>query len=92
MPLDENEYVTSFKPQIMEVTYAWCRGAKFVDVCKMTDIFEGSLIRALRRLEEVLRQLATACKVVGNAELEDKFEQGIKKIKRDVVFSASLFL
>jgi ATP-dependent RNA helicase DOB1 len=92
MPLDETEYVTSFKPQMMEVTYAWCRGAKFVDVCKMTDIFEGSVIRTLRRLEEVLRQMATASKIIGNGELEAKFEEGIKRIKRDVVFSASLFL
>jgi ATP-dependent RNA helicase DOB1 len=92
MPLDETEYVTSFKPQMMEVTYAWCRGAKFIDVIKMTKIYEGTLIRTLRRLEEVLRQFATASKIVGNAELEQKFEEGIKRIKRDVVFSASLFL
>jgi ATP-dependent RNA helicase DOB1 len=38
MPLDETEYVTSFKPQMMEVTYAWCRGAKFIDVIKMTKV------------------------------------------------------
>lgn len=55
-------------------------------------IYEGTLIRTLRRLEEVLRQFATASKIVGNAELEQKFEEGIKRIKRDVVFSASLFL
>ncbi len=69
MPLDETEYITSFKPHLMEVTYAWCRGAKFVDICKMTDVFEGSVIRLLRRIEEVLRQFSTAATVIGNADL-----------------------
>ena len=43
MPLDETEYVTSFKPQMMEVTYAWCRGAKFIDVIKMTKVSCGQM-------------------------------------------------
>jgi len=55
-------------------------------------VLTGSVIRAIRRIEEVLRQFATACKIIGNAELAAKFDEGIKKIKRDVVFSASLFL
>eukprot|EP00455_Lapot_gusevi_P000432 TRINITY_DN1019_c0_g2_i4.p1 TRINITY_DN1019_c0_g2~~TRINITY_DN1019_c0_g2_i4.p1 ORF type:complete len:319 (+),score=80.01 TRINITY_DN1019_c0_g2_i4:154-1110(+) len=92
MPLDADEYVGSFKPHMMELVYAWCKGAKFIEICKMTKIFEGSIIRAMRRIEEVLRQLATASKLIGNAELENKFESGIAKLKRDVVFSASLFL
>lgn len=90
--LDENDYITSFKPHLMEITSAWCRGAKFIDVIKQTNIFEGSIIRAFRRLEEVLRQFASASKVIGNEELEAKFDDGIQKIKRDVVFSSSLFL
>ena len=42
----------------------------------MTDVFEGSLIRAFRRLEELLRQMAAAAKSIGNAELESKFCEG----------------
>jgi ATP-dependent RNA helicase DOB1 len=39
-------------------------------------VFEGSLIRAFRRLEELLRQMSAAAKVIGNTELEVKFAQG----------------
>ena len=31
----------SFNPGLVDVTYAWTGGAKFVDVCKLTDVFEG---------------------------------------------------
>ena len=39
----------------MDVVYAWSQGARFVDICELTDEFEGSIIRAMRRLEVRLR-------------------------------------
>lgn len=41
LEIDEEEYVTSFKPNMMDVVHAWCKGATFLEICKMTDIFEG---------------------------------------------------
>jgi ATP-dependent RNA helicase DOB1 len=76
----------------MDAAYAWANGAKFLDVCKMTDVFEGSIIRYFRRLEELLHQLQQAAKAIGNTELEAKFGDAIVKIKRDIVFAASLYL
>jgi ATP-dependent RNA helicase DOB1 len=59
---------------------------------KMTDVYEGSLIRVFRRLEEALRQMAQAAKVMGNDELEKKFEESLTKVKRDIVAAQSLYL
>ena len=59
---------------------------------KMTDVYEGSLIRLFRRLEELLRQMGQAAKVMGSAELEEKFEQALGKIRRDLVAAQSLYL
>ena len=59
---------------------------------KMTDVYEGSLIRLFRRLEELLRQMAQAAKVMGSEDLEQKFEESLKKIKRDLVAAQSLYL
>jgi len=59
---------------------------------KMTDVYEGSLIRLFRRLEELLRQLAQAAKVMGNEELEKKFDEALGKIRRDLVAAQSLYL
>ena len=92
LELDEEEYVQSFLDHMVNPVYAWAEGAKFSDVCKMTDIFEGSVIRIIRRLEELLRQMVAASKQIGNAELEKKFTEGSTKIKRDIVFAASLYL
>lgn len=41
LELDEEQYVEKFKPYLMDVVYAWCKGANFLQICKMTDIFEG---------------------------------------------------
>uniref|UniRef100_A0A3Q2Z7V1 Exosome RNA helicase MTR4 n=1 Tax=Hippocampus comes TaxID=109280 RepID=A0A3Q2Z7V1_HIPCM len=92
LEVDEDTYLSSFKPHLMDVVYAWANGATFAQICKMTDVFEGSIIRCMRRLEEVLRQMCSAAKAIGNTELENKFAEGITKIKRDIVFAASLYL
>ena len=72
--------------------FAWCKGAKFVDVQRLTGTFEGTTIRTLRRLEELVRQLACAAKAIGNHELQSKFEKGSDLMKRDIVFCSSLYL
>jgi len=38
----------------------------------------GSIIRAMRRLEEILRQLIQASKSIGNTDLENKFSESVK--------------
>lgn len=58
----------------------------------MTTMFEGSIIRAIRRLEELMRQLCSASKTIGDEKLAEKFDAGINMIKRDIVFAASLYL
>lgn len=61
---------------------------------KLTDQFEGSLIRVFRRLGELLRQMAQAAKVIGNAELKEKFEKASEMLERpnSVIFCSSLYL
>lgn len=76
----------------MEAVYAWCKGAKFIEVQKLTNSFEGTTIRTLRRLEELVRQITTAAKAIGNHELQAKFERGDELLKRDIVFCSSLYL
>jgi len=90
--LDEDEFVDRFNPGLMEAVFAWCKGAKFVDIQKLTKTFEGTTIRCLRRLEELVRQLCSASKAIGNHELQSKMEKGSELIKRDIVFCSSLYL
>ncbi|RSH90161.1 ATP-dependent RNA helicase mtr4 [Saitozyma podzolica] len=92
--LVEDEYVQSFKVEMMDAVLQWCKGAKFADICKLTDVFEGSIIRCFRRLQELLRQMGQAANAIGNTELEEKFAAGLEMLERPntVVFNPSLYL
>jgi len=92
LDLDEQEYIEKFRPSLMDVVYAWSKGASFAEVCKQSDAYEGSIIRCMRRLEELLRQMCQASRVIGNTELENKFSEAISYIKRDIVFAGSLYI
>ncbi|KAI0821075.1 rRNA-processing arch domain-containing protein [Irpex lacteus] len=94
LPVVEDEYVQSFKVELMDAVVQWCRGASFTDICKLTDQFEGSIIRVFRRLQELIRQMSQAAKVIGNAELQEKFDKASEMLERpnSVIFCSSLYL
>ncbi|KAF2471628.1 antiviral helicase [Lindgomyces ingoldianus] len=92
LTVNEEDYLNTFKNQLMEVVFAWSKGASFAQICKMTDVYEGSLIRLFRRLEELLRQIAQAAKVMGSEELEQKFTTALDMVRRDLVAAQSLYL
>lgn len=88
----EKDYVEQFRPELMEVTYAWCKGASFTQICKMTDVYEGSLIRMFKRLEEMIKQMEVAAKTIGNVALQEKMEKAAELVHRDIVSAGSLYL
>ncbi|KAK0706958.1 rRNA-processing arch domain-containing protein [Lasiosphaeria miniovina] len=92
LEVNEEEYVQSLKWQLMDTVLAWAQGKPFSEICKMTNVYEGSLIRLFRRLEELIRQMAEAAKVMGSQDLQDKFDATLKTIKRDIVSFNSLYL
>jgi ATP-dependent RNA helicase DOB1 len=55
-------------------------------------VFEGSFVRAVRRLEELLRQVSAAARGIGETEMAAAFEAARAAVKRDVIFAASLYL
>lgn len=89
---DIDEYVDSFSPVGMRLIYHWCKGKDFKEVCELSNMFEGSIVRSMRRLEELLRQLVAASKSIGDTDLEQKIEAGSEKLKRGIAFQASLYI
>ncbi|KAJ3214758.1 ATP-dependent RNA helicase mtr4, partial [Clydaea vesicula] len=73
LQIDEEEFLQSLRHELMDIVFAWCQGASFAQICKMTSIYEGSIIRSIRNLEELLRQMCNAAKAIGNDMLEAKF-------------------
>lgn len=92
--VDVEDYVDSFKPDLMAIVIEWCHGATFAHIASLAGdkTHGGSLVRAIRRLEELLRQTSGALKLIGDDVLAAKFDSAIEKIKRDIIFAASLFL
>lgn len=93
LEINVDEYVeASIRPYLMDVIYCWSKGASFGEVIQMTDIFEGSIIRLARRLDEFLNQLKAAAHAVGEADLEDKFAAASESLRRGIMFANSLYL
>ena len=90
--VDAEAYVESFRPTLMDVVHRWSRGASFAEVCSLTELYEGSIIRAVRRLDELLAQLGAAAAEVGDGGLQALFGEAQASIRRDIVFAASLYI
>ena len=76
----------------MEVVYLWSKGMSFQSICDATDVFEGSVVRALRRLFELLDSLDQAATVVGDTDLAERFKRSKESIRTGLPFAASLYV
>ncbi|XP_027919030.1 DExH-box ATP-dependent RNA helicase DExH10 [Vigna unguiculata] len=83
---------STVRPYLMDVIYSWSKGVNFAEIIQMTDIFEGSIIRSARRLDEFLNQLRAAANAVGEADLEKKFAAASESLRRGIMFANSLYL
>ena len=92
IPTDERDFVGRFDGSLINVVYAWANGATFEALTGMCDLFEGSIIRVIRRLSELIDEMQSAAKAIGNDELFKKFDDGARLIRRDIVFAASLYV
>lgn len=76
----------------MEIVYEWDKGKQFGEICKINqEIPEGTIVRVLRRLNELMIELSSALKNVGNSTLYEKFIEGHRKINRGIVSASSLY-
>jgi antiviral helicase SKI2 len=74
------------------VVYQWARGVPFASIISMTKAQEGSVVRCISRLDELLKDFRNAARIIGNPSLYRQMEAASQCIKRDVVFAASLYI
>ena len=75
-----------------QVVYEWARGVPFLQICGLTDVMEGSIVRAMVRLDETCREFRDAARVMGNTALYKQMEEAAHALRRDVVFAGSLYI
>uniref|UniRef100_A0A8C1JMN4 SKI2 homolog, superkiller viralicidic activity 2-like n=1 Tax=Cyprinus carpio TaxID=7962 RepID=A0A8C1JMN4_CYPCA len=85
------DFVAQFKFGLTEVVYCWARGMPFAEIAQLTDVQEGTIVRCIQRLDEVLKEVRQAARIVGDSVLGSKMERASLAIRRDIVFTASLY-
>jgi len=89
--MKESEYVDQFHFGLVQVVYEWARGMPFAQITQLTDVQEGVIVRTIQRLDETLRDVKDAARVIGDPILYQKMDEASTIIKRDIVFAASLY-
>ncbi|KAL2486377.1 ATP-dependent RNA helicase SKI2 [Abeliophyllum distichum] len=91
--VDPQEYAQeNLKFGLVEVVYEWAKGTPFADICELTDVPEGMIVRTIVRLDETCREFRNAAAIMGNSSIFKKMEIASNAIKRDIVFAASLYI
>ncbi|KAM7256254.1 hypothetical protein ACFE04_011995 [Oxalis oulophora] len=93
LQISPQEYAQeNLKFGLVEVVYEWAKGTPFADICQLTDVPEGMIVRTIVRLDETCREFRNAAAIMGNSALYKKMEFASNAIKRDIVFAASLYI
>jgi antiviral helicase SKI2 len=89
--LASEDFTLPSKIALVNVVYEWAKGTDFATIAAMTDIQEGSIVRVITRLDETCREIRDAARVIGDRDLGDKIQAAQARIRRDIVFAASLY-
>ncbi|ODV63218.1 SKI complex RNA helicase subunit SKI2 [Ascoidea rubescens DSM 1968] len=89
---DEEEFMDSKRFALCNVVYEWARGMSFKKIMEISPEAEGTIVRVITRLDEVCREVKNAALIVGDSRLHSSMTDAQDKIKRDIVFCASLYL
>lgn len=89
---DSNDFVSRPRFGLVEVVYEWAKGMSFNRITDLTDVMEGTIVRVVTRLDETCREVMSAARLVGDPTLYAKMDKARELIRRDVVFTASLYM
>ena len=93
LEVDPGEYCDqSLNFGLVHVVYEWALGVPFKNICELTDVQEGVIVRTITRLDELCREVRNCARVVGSPSLFRSLEAASAAIKRDIVFASSLYV
>mmetsp|Transcript_584 Transcript_584/g.908 ORF Transcript_584/g.908 Transcript_584/m.908 type:complete len:577 (-) Transcript_584:1468-3198(-) len=94
LPVSALEYARyNVRWSLSNLVLHWARGEDFNQILEYAiDIPEGSIVRCVVRLSELLRETRNAAGVIGDISLFHKMEEAMTLVKRDIIFAASLYL
>lgn len=95
MTSDESTFLEIDRFALVNTVYEWARGRTFKEIminANDADESEGTIVRVITFLDEICRQVKNSALIIGDSDLHSKMTDAQEKIKRDIVFCASLYL
>lgn len=89
---EEEDFMQRKRFALVNVVYEWARGLTFNEIMERSLEAEGTIVRVITRLDEICREVKNAALIVGDSTLHAKMSEAQERIKRDIVFCASLYL
>lgn len=89
---EEADFLERKRFALVNVVYEWARGLAFNEIMQISVELEGTIVRVITRLDEICRQVKNAALIVGDSKLHSKMSEAQERIKRDIVFCASLYI
>ena len=92
-----DQYVTKVEDGVndlcAELAFMWAGGATLNELCEVTkNLFEGNVVRMLRRLTTVLQQIDEATESWTDQQLNQLCKSTILKVNRGIVKADSLYI
>ncbi|KAF5305755.1 hypothetical protein FQR65_LT07651 [Abscondita terminalis] len=88
---DTTESSRDLNFDLVEVVYEWANQKPFASLMNLTDVQEGIIVRCIQQLNETICDVRDVARLTGDPKLYSKMEEASAAIKRDIVFSASLY-
>lgn len=92
---EEDAFLENDRFALVNTVYEWARGRSFKEIMEYAndaDESEGTIVRVITFLDEICMQVRNASVITGDSALHSKMTDAQEKIKRDIVFCASLYL
>ncbi|KYO00089.1 putative helicase with Zn-finger motif [Plasmodium gaboni] len=78
--------------KIMFIAYKWTLGVSFAELLEQCELEEGLIVRSILRLDDLCRKVKIAFLYLGNIDLAEKVEKTSHLLRRDIIFTTSLYL
>lgn len=89
-----NEFIANniLNYSLARQVYLWTIGKNLLEIISETAAQEGRIVATLLRLDNLLKSVKAAAKIVGHMPLSEAIEKCQTQIRRDIVFTNSLYL
>ncbi|KAH8739169.1 mRNA translation inhibitor SKI2 SFII helicase [Cryptosporidium ryanae] len=94
--LDTEQFWSLCNDKFMFIAYKWSNRESLKDIMEFIhnsqiNLHEGTIVRTILRLDELVRKLIIASKMIGDNIIEEKLSLIHENISRDIIFMTSLY-